>query len=101
MAWTSDDYIRIYGYDYYKIEKYLGNYSSSNGYLKRSERYSITTTYLYSFPDDILLYAYVIEGIDHPGKSFPKLYLSLYNKEMNKNKDYELFLGNNILKFLN
>ena len=56
--------------------------------------YSITTTYLYSFTDDILLYAYLFKGMDHHGQSFPQLYLSLYNKEMVKNRDYELFLGN-------
>ena len=94
LAWTNDRYIEIYGNNYYDIDKFLDNYSFSNGNMECSGGYSITTTFLYSFTDDILLYAYLFEGMDHHGQSFPKLYLSLYNKEMVKNKDYKLFLGN-------
>ena len=95
VAWTDDRYIGMYGNKYYHIDKYLDNYSFSNKNMEWSGDYSITTTYLYSFTDDILLYAYLFKGMDHHGQSFPELYLSLYNKEMVKNRDYELFLGNN------
>ena len=95
VAWTDDKYIGMYGNKYYHIDKYLDNYSFSNKNWDWSGGYSITTTYLYSFTDDILLYAYLFKGMDHHGQSFPKLYLSLYNKEMVKNRDYELFLGDN------